>query len=341
MNGVDLMLLEKLCMTDGVSGNEKAVREEIISLLLPDCSYRTDPLGNLIVEKKGAKTPENKVAIFAHLDEVGFMVSYIEDNGYIRLAPVGGIEDSAVFGKKITVNGKTGVVGGKAVHQLSTDEAKKIPGIDEVCADFGFESREEAEQYMREGDFGCFKSDFVRFGDGFIKSKALDDRAGCAVLLELLRELSDFDYTAVFTVQEEVGTRGAAVSAFTVRPDFAVVVESTTASDIPDVPEHKKVCRAGGGAVVSFMDRATLYDRDLYRLALKTAKENNIDCQVKKAVAGGNDAGAIHKAAGGIRTIAVSVPCRYIHSASSVCRESDIDSVKELAGALIKELADG
>ena len=336
-----MTLLNELCMLNGTSGDEKQVRDYIVSKLPDDCTYSVDPLGNLIVEKKGETTPKNKVALFAHMDEVGFIVTYINSEGYVYVSNVGGIDNSALFGKKITVNGLIGVAGSKAIHQCSADERKKIPEISAVSVDFGFENKEQAEKYISLGDLGYFKSDFIPFGNKMLKAKALDDRVGCAVMLELLQEKSKIDYTCVFTVQEEIGTRGATVSAYTVNPDYAIVIETTTASDIPDTPDHKKVCKTGGGAVVSFMDRATLYDRELYKRAFEIAKSNNIPCQTKTVVAGGNDAGAIHKAAGGIKTIAVSLPCRYIHSGSSVCNINDIESVERLAKELLKELANG
>lgn len=338
---MDLKLLKELCMLNGTSGDEKKVRDFIISRLPEDCAYTVDALGNLIVEKKGKRTPKNKVALFAHMDEVGFIVTYITDDGFVHIAPVGGIDDSALFGKKLTVNSINGAAGGKAMHQCTADELKNIPKIEDVSVDFGFENKEQAEKEISLGDFAYFKSDFTEFGDGFIKSKALDDRIGVAAMLELLNEKSEINYTCVFTVQEEIGTRGATVSAYTVKPDYAVVLETTTASDIPDTPEHKKVCKVGGGAVVSFMDRGTVYNRSIYKKAFELAENNAIPCQTKTVVAGGNDASAIHKSAGGIKTIAVSVPCRYIHSPSSVCKISDIESVFALAKLLLKELSDG
>ena len=334
-------LLNELCMLNGTSGDEKNVRDFIISKLPDDCTYSVDALGNLIVNKKGEIVPKNKVALFAHMDEVGFIVTYISDDGYVYVSNVGGIDDSALFGKKLTINDCVGVAGGKAIHQCSADESKKIPSITDISVDFGFENKQEAEKHISLGDLGYFKSDFIPFGDQMLKSKALDDRVGCTVMLELLQEKSKIDYTCVFTVQEEIGTRGATVSAYTVNPDYAIVIETTTASDIPDTPDHKKVCKTGNGAVVSFMDRATLYDRELYKRAFEIAKNNNIPCQTKTVVAGGNDAGAIHKSAGGIKTIAVSLPCRYIHSGSSVCNLKDIESVEKLARELLKDLANG
>ncbi len=336
-----MKLLKELCMLNGTSGDEGAVRNTIINMLPEDCTYTVDALGNLIVEKKGEIEPQNKVALFAHMDEVGFIVTYINDEGFVYVNSVGGVEGSALFSKKITINGLVGVAGGKAIHQCSGDEAKKSPEITNIALDFGFESKEEAEKYISLGDCGYFKSDFVEFGNGFIKSKALDDRVGCAVLLELLQKKSKINYTAVFTVQEEIGARGAMVGAYTVNPDYAIVVESTTASDIPDTPEQKKVCKVGGGAVVTFMDRGTIYNKDLYKKAFEIAKQNDIPCQTKTVVAGGNDASSIHKSAGGIKTLAVSLPCRYIHSSASVCNKNDIESVEKLVNALLEDLANG
>lgn len=334
-------LLKDLCMLNGTSGDEKNVRDFIISHLPEDCDYAVDSLGNLIVNKKGETEPKNKVALFAHMDEVGFIVTYITDDGFVNVASVGGIDNSALFGKKLTINGCVGVAGAKAIHQCSSDEAKKIPEITDVSVDFGFENREETEKYISLGDFGYFKSDFVEFGNDMIKSKALDDRLGCAIMLELLQEKSKFNYTCVFTVQEEIGTRGATVSAYTVNPDYAIVIETTTASDIPDTPENKKVCKVGKGAVVSFMDRGTIYNKDLYKKAREIADKNGILNQTKTVVAGGNDASAIHKSVGGIKTVAVSLPCRYIHSSASVGSKADMESVKSLVNALLEEFANG
>ncbi len=333
--------LKTLCMLNSTSGDEKEVRDFIISQLPDDCDYVVDPMGNLIVNKKGEIEPENKVALFAHMDEVGFIVTYITEDGFVNVDTVGGIDDSALFGKKITINDCVGVAGAKAIHQCSGDEAKKIPEISNISVDFGFESREEAEKYISLGDCGYFKSDFVEFGKDMIKSKALDDRLGCEIMLELLEEKSKINYTCVFTVQEEVGTRGATVSAYIVKPDYAIVIETTTASDIPDTPDNKKVCKVGGGAVVSFMDRGTVYNKDLYKKAREIADKNGIANQTKTVVAGGNDASAIHKSAGGVKTVAVSLPCRYIHSSASVGSKADMEAVKALTKALLEEFANG
>ena len=182
-------------------------------------------------------------------------------------------------------------------------------------------------------------SEYLEFGDGFIKSKALDDRVGCQILLDILSREQPYDLTVCFVVQEEIGTRGSAVVAYNVAPDYAIVLEGTTAADLPDTPDQKKVCKLGNGAVVSFMDRGTVYDVELYKRAFELAEKNGIKCQTKTVVAGGNDAAAIHKSGKGVRTAAISVPTRYIHSQSCVAKKEDIEAVEKLAECLARELA--
>lgn len=334
-------MLKTLCELNGTSGREEAVREFLIAHLPKDASYTVDALGNLIVEKRGAKRAESKVMLASHMDEVGLIITYITDDGFLRFACVGGIDSRALFGKAVRVGeqGISGVIGGKAVHQLTKDEKNTVPEAEDLLIDIGASSKAEAEALVHLGDNAYFDSEYIEFGDGFIKSKAIDDRAGNLIMLEMLQSDLPYDMTFCFTVQEEIGTRGAAAVTDTVAPDYAIVLESTTASDLPDVSGYRQVCKTGGGAVVGFMDRGTVYDKSLYDLAFRLAKENDIPCQTKTMVAGGNDASAIHKAAGGVKTVAISVPCRYIHSASCVAKKEDIDSVARLARVLSKTLA--
>lgn len=334
-------MLKTLCELNGTSGREEAVREFLIAHLPKDASYTVDALGNLIVEKRGAKRAESKVMLASHMDEVGLIITYITEDGFLRFACVGGIDSRALFGKAVRVGeqGISGVIGGKAVHQLTKDEKNTVPEAEDLLIDIGARTKAEAESLVSLGDNAYFDSEYIEFGDGFIKSKAIDDRAGNLIMLEMLQSDLPYDMTFCFTVQEEIGTRGAAAVTDTVAPDYAIVLESTTASDLPDVSGYRQVCKTGGGAVVGFMDRGTVYDKSLYDLAFRLAKENDIPCQTKTMVAGGNDASAIHKAAGGVKTVAISVPCRYIHSASCVAKKEDIDSVARLARVLSKTLA--
>lgn len=334
-------MLKTLCELNGTSGREEAVREFLIAHLPKDASYTVDALGNLIVEKRGANRAKNKVMLASHMDEVGLIITYITEDGFLRFVCVGGIDSRALFGKAVKVgeNGISGVIGGKAIHQLTKDEKNTVPEAEDLLIDIGARTKAEAESLVSLGDNAYFDSEYIEFGDGFIKSKAIDDRAGNLIMLEMLQSDLPYDMTFCFTVQEEIGTRGAAAVTDTVAPDYAIVLESTTASDLPDVSGYRQVCKTGGGAVVGFMDRGTVYDKSLYDLAFRLAKENDIPCQTKTMVAGGNDASAIHKAAGGVKTVAVSVPCRYIHSASCVAKKEDIDSVARLARVLSETLA--
>jgi len=329
--------LKDLCLLDGISGDEGQVREYIISRIKDKAEIKVDALGNVIAFVKGKNRSKNRVMISAHMDEVGMIVTYINEDGTLKLSPVGGIDPRVVFGRRVTVgkNNVVGVIGGTAVHNLSAEDRKKSVPFDKMAADIGCRSREEAQKLVSPGDSVRFVSDFVSFGDGYVKCKAIDDRAGCAVMLRLIDEGLEYDAYFTFVVQEEIGLRGAKCAAYTVDPDYALVIEATTAADIPGVSGGSKVCVLGEGPVISFMDRHTVYDKELYALAFETAKENGIPCQTKTRVAGGNDAGAIHVSRGGVRTCAVSLPCRYLHSPSCVIRESDLENAYILTRLLL------
>ena len=333
-------LLRSLCAVNGVSGDESAVREAVIKEIDGLCEYRTDPLGSLICFKKGRKTPEKKLMICAHMDEVGFIITYIRDDGTLAIAPVGGIDPMVAIGRQVRVGSAAvpGVIGSKAVHNLSKEEREKAPEWDALYIDIGADSREEAEKYVTIGDCAYFLPDFTELGESRVRSKAIDDRAGCAMMIRMIQEGVEYDTWFVFNVQEEIGLRGSRASAFSVDPDFALVLESTTAGDIDGVSGQKRVCALGKGPVVGFMDRSTVYDRELYRLAFDTAEKAGLPCQTKTMIAGGNDAGAIHITRGGIRTLAVSLPCRYLHSASCVIDTADLESSYRLVRLLSEKV---
>lgn len=332
--------LKELCLLNGASGDEARVREYIQSRINAD-EVTVDNLGNLIVFKKGKKTPKNKIMFAAHMDEVGFMITDISEDGFLSFGAVGGINSAVAIGRALRLErGALGVIGTKALHQQSKEERGEMPGFDELYIDIGAGSRKEAEKLAPRGSYAYFDADFFEFGDGFIKGKAIDDRAGCLVMMDMLNGTPEYDAWYSFTVQEEIGTRGAKAAAFTIAPHIAIVLETTTACDIAGVSGGKKVCELGKGAVVSYMDRSTVYDRKLYKLAFETAKANNIPVQTKTLIAGGNDSGAIHVSRGGVRTCAISVPCRYLHSPSCVIKESDYNAVKALAEKMLSAVAD-
>lgn len=332
-------LLKELCLINGTSGDEILVRQAIIEKIKDHCEYRIDNLGNLIAFCKGKKTSGKKLMIAAHTDEVGFIVTYINSDGTLCFNEVGGIDTTAAIGRQVTVgNGIKGVVGSTAIHNLSKEQREKPPKYENMYIDIGADSKEEAEKLVRLGDSVYFDSEFVELGGNCVKSKAIDDRAGCAIMIQLIREGVEYDTYFVFNVQEEVGLRGSTASSFSVAPDFAIVLEATTASDIDGVSGAKKVCSLGKGPVVGFMDRSTVYDKELYRMAFESAEELGIPCQTKTMIAGGNDSGAIHKSRGGVRTIAVSVPCRYIHSPSCVINKGDFENTLTLTRELARRI---
>ena len=225
---------------------------------------------------------------------------------------------------------------------LSAKEiAEKLSMPSTMYIDIGADSEEEAKKVVALGDYACFNSEFVEFGDGFIKGKALDDRAGCAILIDMIKSDLPYDMYFNFAAGEEVGFGIAQTAFYKVQPDYAIVVETTTAADLADVPENKKVCELGKGGVISFMDRRTIYPKELFDKAFELAEKNGIKAQVKSLVAGGNNAGVIHKTAGGVKTIAVSLPCRYLHSPSCVLKKDDIEESAKLIRVLSEEFANG
>ena len=331
-------ILKALCLSNGISGREENIRDIIIDLISDHCEYKTDNLGNIIAFKKGKNKALKKVMCDAHTDEVGFIITDITSDGFLKFASVGGIDASVIPASKVTVgeNNTPGVIGIKPVHLTDKSELKTSPKESSLYIDIGAKNKEEAQKAVKIGDSAVIPGDFIKSGD-YILSKAIDDRVGCAVLIKMLQTPADYDFYASFSVQEEVGLRGAAVSAYEINPDFAVVLDATTASDIPGSSPETQVCNLGRGAVVSFMDKATLYDKELYYAALNS----NIKCQPKRAVAGGNNSGRIHLSRGGIRTIALSLPCRYIHSPSSVGNTNDINSLFELSKYMVSLCASG
>lgn len=338
-----LDLVKELCSLDGTSGREEKVREYIIKKIEGKCEYKVDPMGNILAFKKGKETPKNKVMLSAHMDEVGFIVTYITDDGYIKFATVGGIDSKVIAGRTVRFSQSKekvcGVIGLKAVHLTDSSDKSKVPSVSQMYIDIGASSKEEAEKYVSVGDSAYFVSESVEFGTSKLKAKAIDDRFGCAIMLSMIESDLPYDAHFAFLVQEEVGLRGAGPAAYTVAPDYAIVLEATTAADVAGVGDADTVCKQGEGAVISFMDRSTVYNLDMFKGAFETAKKKNIKCQPKTAVAGGNDAGAIHKSIGGIKTITISLPCRYIHSGTSVADVRDMDSCKALAVALFEEYA--
>ena len=332
------MFLKELTELSGVSGCEYEVRNYIKNKLSEiGCEYYVDKLGNVIAHNKGRKNKTIMVA--AHMDEVGLIVSHIDSDGFIKFQAVGGIDQRVLNSKAVLVgeNKIPGVIGSKAVHLMSDEERGKSVPIDKLYIDIGSESKTETEKLVGIGDYVTFKSDYVEFGDNLIKAKALDDRAGCSIILELLSMKLDADFYGVFTVMEEVGLRGAETAAYQLEPDLGIILEGTICADMPEIKDYNKITSIGKGAALSLMDGSTVYDIDVVRSVAKIADNNNIMYQFRSSSSGGNDAGVIHKTKNGAKVVAISVPCRYIHSSVNVASKTDYENVLKLAKEVILE----
>ena len=337
------MVLKELTALRGVSGNEDAVRNFILEKVKPLADeVRVDRMGNVIATRK-ARLPHNghHVMLAAHMDEVGMMIVGINENGLLSYRPVGGIDPRVVVSKRVKVGEKEvpGVIGAKAWHHLEDDEREAELKADGLYIDIGASSRDEAASVVSLGDAACFDAPFCEFGEGLLLSRALDNRIGCALLIDLLGSDCPWEVTGVFTCGEEASLFGATAAANATAPEIAIILETTTAGDIEGAPADKVVCALKKGPVVSFADKGTLYDRKLYALAFNVATERGIAVQTKEGVFGGNEARAVSRAGAGAQTMAISVPCRYLHSASCVAAMQDVLAAQRLILAVIDPLA--
>ena len=348
-------LVEKLSLEFGPSGCESRVAELIISQIQDDCdAYYKDRNGNVVAKLCGCGADYNKAAprklmLSAHMDEVGVMINEITEDGYIKFSTVGGIDPRVLCGRAVVLGDEDrrykGVIASKAIHMQSAEERTKVTPIKNMYIDIGAKSKDEAEQYVGIGDVGVFDSDFVRFGTDNVKMKckALDDRMGCATLIEVMRMLKDgkceipYDVYFAFTCGEEIGISGAQVAAQTIEPDVAVVIETTAVADIAGVGEQRNVAIQGEGGAISLMDRSTIYDAKFVQSVMDYAATCEIPAQIKRYVSGGNDAGHIHKAGRGVKTLAISAPTRYLHSQSCVVDTRDFESINKLLFTLIRD----
>lgn len=334
--------LKRLCALPGVSSFEDPVRDYIIEQAKPYAQTITvDEMGNLIIFKNGKRATGNRLMLCAHMDEVGLMVTSVSEEGYLKFDFVGGVDRRVAIGKRVLVGNKRipGIIGIKAYHLVSREEEKKVPKTESLYIDIGAKDKESAEKLVELGDYAVFDSDWMEFGSGLVKAKALDDRVGCAVMLALLKEELPMDVTFAFTVQEEVGTRGAFGAAFRITPQIALVLETTTAADIPSSAEHQQVCAPGKGPVVPFMDGGTIYDRELFEQLRRLARDNEIPWQTKHYVAGGTDARALQRTKSGVRVAGMAAAVRYLHAPSSVGCIRDFEDMLRLTRSFVAQLA--
>ncbi len=341
------MLLERLSNARGVTGQEREVREILIDAVqdrVDEC--RVDSLGNLITLKRaqGARRkPALKVMLAAHMDEVGLMIVHHESNGFLRFRKVGGIDDRVLLSKVVLIgNGKIpGVIGVKPIHLLKPKEREQVVDVESMMIDIGAKTKEEAENVIKIGDYASFSTEYAEMDDDIVVGKALDDRAGCAALVELLRRDYPFDLYGVFTTQEEVGLRGAHVAAYAVSPDVAFVLEATVCDDSPKKKDESPTTRLGAGPAITIADKSVIADHRLVNLLIETAKENHLPFQIKQPMLGGTDAGRIHLSQEGIPSAIVAVPTRYLHSPVSILSRQDFDNMIALIAKALPKLAQG
>ncbi len=342
------MLLEQLSNAFGPSGAEGEVREIIVEAIQPHVSsMQIDTLGNLMARKSGDGSPL-RVMLDAHMDEVGFMITHVESSGLLRFDTVGGLDPRILLGKRVVVGQDRvpGVIGGlKPVHLASRNEMTSVASIKNLAIDIGAQDGDQASRLVRVGDYVVFHTRFARMGEnstdertGRVKGKAFDDRVGCAVLVETLKGDYPVDVIGAFTVQEEVGLRGAHVAAYTVEPDLAVALEGTVADDLPGNGEPPPSTRLGQGPAITLMDRSFVADRQLVDWLVETAEAEDIPYQFKRPNVGSTDGGAINRSRSGVPTVALSVPCRYIHAPAAVTDLADFWHTVELLRAALTRL---
>lgn len=342
-----LNLLERLTNACAVSGDEGEVRTIVLESVrsLPTVSeVRVDALGSVLVTCRGSTPERMRVMVAAHMDEVGLMITSSADDGFFRFDKVGGLDERQLAGKQVLV-GKDhipGVIGAKPIHLSQSEERKRAISIDSMRIDVGPESAGR----VKVGNWATFATKFTRIGDS-IRAKALDDRLGVATLIELIRHAPpEVDLLAAFTVQEEVGLRGAQAAAYALDPQVAVVLDCTPANDLPpwdagDEYSGENIrynTRLDCGPALYVADRSTLTDPRLLRHFIRVASRSNIPYQIRQPGGGGTDAGSIHTQRAGIPAISISVPGRYLHTAASIARIQDWENTLRLVHAGLTEL---
>jgi putative aminopeptidase FrvX len=327
------MILRELSEAVGVSGDEGDVRAILLDAVRGHVDeVKVDALGNVLAFQRGTGRQRLRVMLAAHMDEVGLMVAGHDNDGFLRVRAVGGIDPRLLPGALLQVGSERipGVIGVKPIHLLKEEEGQRAPKVDDLVVDIGAQGKDEAKRLAPLGTYAAFATRFRELGPT-VTGKAFDDRVGCAVLVELLRGARfRFDVHAAFTVQEEVGLRGARVAAYAIEPDCAFALEGTIADDIPKDKDVSPTTELGQGPAITVMDRSYIADRRLVRLLTTTAEALGIPYQIKQPGIGGTDAGAIQPAREGVPSVTVAVPCRYIHGPVALMSLDDFDNTARL-----------
>ena len=327
-------LVRKLTEAFGPSGREDEIRNLILEEIKDHVDgYKVDKVGNILAWKgKG----ERKVLLDAHMDEIGVVVTNIDENGFLRIEPVGGVSPYTIFRKRIRFERVTGVVGieGETPDEIEKNLSKM--SFDKLYVDIGAKNREEAEKLAPIGSFGVYDSHFVEVSGRFV-SKAMDDRIGCAVIVEVLKRVKNSDITlfASFSVQEEVGLVGASVVAYDIMPDEAIAVDVTDSADTPKaIKRHPMVL--GKGPAIKVMDKASISDKNILEKLINTAEKKGIPYQMEVLIFGGTNAAVLQRTRYGIPSATVSIPTRYLHTPSEMVEPSDVEGTIELLASYLE-----
>jgi putative aminopeptidase FrvX len=337
--------LQSLSNANGVAGRETKVRKLLTTLLTPIADeVQIDRLENVIAIKKG-KPNKPKIMLAAHIDEVGLMVKTITKDGYLQFAKMGGIDDRILLAQKVNVLTEKavlpGVVGSKPPHVQKEEERKKIVTYDDMFIDIGAKNRDDAKAMgVHIGDAIAFDVAFTPLGNDFVMGKAFDNRAGCAVMVEALRQLKDSECTvcAVGTVQEEIGARGAGVAAFGINPDVALVLDVTIAGDVPGVREFDTTVKLGKGPALTVSDGGLVTHPKVLRWMIDAVNENELAYQFEAGLPGGTDASRIHLTREGIPSGGISIPARYIHSPTGIVNVKDLENCAKLTALVVQKI---
>lgn len=337
------MLLKKLTEAMGPSGFENEIRDVIRAEVKPyvDKMY-TDVLGTLICEQ-GVEKQGPRVMLDAHMDEVGLMIVHVEDSGLLKFRPLGGVDPRVLVSKPVMIGDEKryGVIGAKPIHLQSPDERRHPLKMEQLYIDIGARDRDDALSTIKLGDVAVFATKFGEIGHRSYKAKSFDDRVGCAILVETLKKKFDVPIYGAFTVQEEIGLRGATAAGYRINPDIAIALEGTVCFDVVGAPGHGQSTVMGGGPALSIQDSQTIADRRFLEFIMSVAEKNGIPYQMRRVKGGSNDFGAIHKVRAGVIGGAISVPVRYIHAPAQIISQDDYENSIRLLEAVLRAIQEG
>lgn len=338
---LDIKLMAEICEVAGAPGYEKRIRDIVIREVTPLVDeVSVDNLGNVTAIKRGKD--RKKVMIGAHMDEISFMVTHIEEGGFLRFHTLGGFDPKTLTAQRVIVHGKKdliGVMGSKPIHVMTVEERAKLPKTTDYFIDMGM-SKEEVEKYISVGDVVTRERKLIEMGN-CVNCKSIDNRISVFILIEALRTLGDvpYDVYGVFTVQEEIGIRGAQVSSIQHQPDFGFGLDTTIAYDVPGAQAHEKITELGKGTAIKIMDASTVCDYRMVEFMKKTADKHKIQWQPEVLTAGGTDTAAIQRySAGGAISGAISIPTRHIHQVIEMADKGDIEKSILLLQKCLEEL---